>query len=203
MKEVEISKGYSFIKRRETTPTVLGYPSRGAQLNISSFEKNDSIQDRFDVKSYTRIVATEPGNSMSFDVQLPSLMSGSYKISAIFVPTVYNMDDIELLDPDTQEPYVEQLSFDVDVYDDANNKLGSEADISAPSDRVEKVTLFEKFDLPYSYEGLPSGVNSFPRLRFTLQDPQQYDLFTGKYKCLAINIYKIIVEPYREDSTNE
>ena len=195
--------GYSFIKRRETTPTVLGYPSRGAQLNIGSFEKNDSIQDRFDVKSYTRIVATEPGNAMSFDVQLPSLMSGSYKISAIFVPTVYNMDDIELLDPDTQEPYVEQLSFDVDVYDDANNKLASEADISAPSDRVEKVTLFEKFDLPYSYEGLPSGVNSFPRLRFTLQDPQQYDLFTGKYKCLAINIYKIIVEPYREDSTNE
>jgi hypothetical protein len=113
------------------------------------------------------------------------------------------MDDIELLDPDTQEPYVEQLSCDVEILDDAAQKLAAVSDVCAPSDRVEKVTLFEKFDLPYSYEGLPSGVNSFPRLRFTLQDPQQKDLFTGLYKCQAINIYKIIVEPYREDSTNE
>ena len=199
-----VDLAYSFIKRRESNVTVLGTPVRGALVNVGSFLKNDSIIDRFGVKSYTRLVAREPGEAMQFDVQLPALMSGSYKISAIFVPTVYNMDDIELLDPDTQEPYVEQLTFDVAAYDDNATQIGKTmADVAAPSDRVEKIVLFEKFDLPYSYDGLPSGINSFPRLRFTLQSPQQYDRLTGSYKCLAINIYKIIIEPYREDSTNE
>jgi flavin-dependent dehydrogenase len=67
----------------------------------------------------------------------------------------------------------------------------------------KKVVLFEKFDLPYSYEGLPAGINSFPRLKFTLQGPQQKDRRTGAFKCLALNICKIVIEPYREDSTNE
>jgi hypothetical protein len=198
-----VDLAYSFIKRKEANPSVLGSPLRGSNYSIGSFLKNDSIIDRFEIKSYTRVVATEPGNAMSFEVQLPALVSGSYKISALMVPTVYNMDDIELLDPVKQQPYVEQISFDVAVLDDNAKSLASIANVEAPSDRVEKVVLFEKFDLPYSYEGLPAGINSFPRLKFTLQGPQQKDRRTGAFKCLALNICKIVIEPYREDSTNE
>jgi hypothetical protein len=140
---------------------------------------------------------------MDFTTSFPTLEPGTYKVSAIVVPTAYHTLLKESLVDNKGEPYVEQISFDVAILDDNAKSLASSVDVEAPSDRVEKVVLFEKFDLPYSYEGLPAGINSFPRLKFTLQGPQQIDRRTGAFKCLALNICKIVIEPYREDSTNE
>jgi hypothetical protein len=93
---------------------------------------------------------------------------------------------------------VENVNFDVTLLDDATKagtNIAQAKGITAPSDRVEKIVLFEKLDLEYSYDGLPSGVSSFPRLKFSLSSRQ-----TGSAtapKCLALNVYKIIIEPYR------
>jgi hypothetical protein len=61
--------------------------------------------------------------------------------------------------------------------------------------------LFDKFELKHTYAGLPDGIQSFPRLKIGVSA-----LNVGSAtapKCHALNIYKIIVEPYREESTNE
>ncbi|MBO7294325.1 MAG: hypothetical protein J6U65_02775, partial [Bacteroidaceae bacterium] len=195
---------YSYIYRRELTPSILttsnGYPEN---VNLGSY-RNDSIADRFEVNSFTRVEVQTTGKAMDFTVSLPSLMSGSYKISAVLVPTAYHQLYEDGLINNKGVPYVENLTFDVTVVDDATKagtKIAESKGITAPSDRVEKIVLFEKFDLENSYAGLPSGVSSFPRMKFSMSTRQ-----TGSAsapKCMAINLYRIIIEPYREDSTNE
>lgn len=190
-----LDPAYSFIERRETGVTTIGAVTNGyaKSWSLGADDKNDSIADRFDVKNFMRYELTQKGD-LKFQVELPSLKSGKYKIYALLVPTAAH-NGIEL-------DYTEQLSFDVRVYDPADTKAMAMSEVSAPSDRVEKVLLFDELNLEYSYDGLPDGVRSFPYLQFELLTSYQYDN-TGKPLCSAINIAKIIIEPYREESTND
>ena len=200
-----LDPAYTFIERREEGVYPL-HPrdqsgfyqcpgGSGSVVSLTVDDKNDSIIDRFNVKSYTRFEVKNDGQPMTFQIELPSLKSGKYKIYALLVPTVahngYELD------------YTEQLSFDVKVYDPADkSSLTDPITITAPSDRVEKVLLFDNLNLTYSYDGLPAGVRSFPYLQFEILLGHQYDDF-GTHQCEAINIAKIIIEPYREESTND
>ena len=190
-----LDPAYSFIERRETGVTTIGAVTNGyaKSWSLGADDKNDSIADRFDVKNFMRYELTQKGD-LKFQVELPSLKSGKYKIYALLVPTAAH-NGIEL-------DYTEQLSFDVKVFDPADTKAMAMSEVSAPSDRVEKVLLFDELNLEYSYDGLPDGVRSFPYLQFELLTSYQYDN-TGKPLCSAINIAKIIIEPYREESTND
>ena len=190
-----LDPAYSFIERRETGVTTIGAVTNGyaKSWSLGADDKNDSIADRFDVKNFMRYELTQKGD-LKFQVELPSLKSGKYKIYALLVPTAAH-NGIEL-------DYTEQLSFDVKVFDPADTKSMAMSEVSAPSDRVEKVLLFDELKLEYSYDGLPDGVRSFPYLQFELLTSYQYDN-TGKPLCSAINIAKIIIEPYREESTND
>ena len=190
-----LDPAYSFIERRETGVTTIGAVTNGyaKSWSLGADDKNDSIADRFDVKNFMRYELTQKGD-LKFQVELPSLKSGKYKIYALLVPTAAH-NGIEL-------DYTEQLSFDVKVFDPADTKSMAMSEVSAPSDRVEKVLLFDELNLEYSYDGLPDGVRSFPYLQFELLTSYQYDN-TGKPLCSAINIAKIIIEPYREESTND
>ena len=189
---------YSYLERREMNPSILAQTNAYYEnVSLGSY-RNDSIIDPYEVKNFTRVEVQATGKNMDFTISLPSLKSGSYKISAILVPTAYHKLYEEGLVNNKGVPYVESLTFDVTLLDDSS-KAGTNIDktsgITAPSDRVEKIVLFEKLDLEYSYDGLPSGVNSFPRMKFSMTNRQ-----TGSAsapKCLAMNIYKIIIEPYR------
>ena len=199
-----IDPAYSFIERREISPAIL-LTTNAYYENVSIGEfRNDSIVDRFEVKNFMRVEVQSTGKNMDFTINLPALRSGSYKISAVLVPTAYHTLYEEGLVNNKGVPYVEALTFDVTMVDDATKagtNIGQAKGITAPSDRVEKVVLFDKLDLEYSYDGLPSGISSFPRLKFAMSSRQ-----TGSAsapKCMAINIYKIVIEPYRQDSTNE
>ena len=189
---------YSYLKRQELNVNVLAQ-SNAYYENVSLGNyRNDSIIDPYEVKNFTRVEVQSTGKAMEFTVNLPSLKSGSYKVYAILVPTAYHTLYEEGLVNNKGVPYVENLTFDVTVLDDASKagtKIGEAKGITAPSDRVEKVVLFEKLDLEYSYDGLPSGINSFPRLKFSMSSRQTGS--AGSPKCMAMNIYKIIIEPYR------
>ncbi len=195
---------YSHIYRRELTPNILSQTNAYYEyVSLGNF-RNDSIADRFEVKSFTRVEVQATGKSMDFTIDLPALMSGSYKVSAVLVPTAYHTLYEEGLVNNKGVPYVENLTFDVTVLDDATKagtKIAESKGITAPSDRVEKIVLFEKLDLEHSYAGLPSGMISFPRMKFSMTSRQTGS--ASSPKCLAINIYKIVIEPYRQDSTNE
>ena len=192
---------YSFIERRETGISILGTPVNGAISNLAlgTDFKNDSIIDPYDVKNCTRIETTTSGRDMKFQVSLPALKSGRYNVYAILLPSAINVDLDENMD------YTEELSFDVKIFDPATTTtpLVSKSDVTAPSDRVHKVLLVENWNLEYSYDGLPQGTNSFPYLQFEMLASHQVDMYTGAPKCFAMNLYKIVIEPYREDSTNE
>jgi hypothetical protein len=193
-----LDAAYSYIERRELNPSILAQTNAYYEnVSLGSY-RNDSIADRFEVKSFTRIEVQATGKNMDFTISLPSLKSGSYKISAILVPTAYHKLYEEGLVNNKGVPYVENLTFDVTLLDDASKagtNIGKTTGITAPSDRVEKIVLFEKLDLEYSYDGLPSGVNSFPRMKFSMTSRQTGSATSPK--CLAMNIYKIIIEPYR------
>ena len=195
---------YSHIERRELTPSILAQTNAYYEFVSLGSYRNDSIADRFEVKNFTRVEVQATGKNMDFTISLPSLKSGSYKVSAVLVPTAYHTLYEEGLVNNKGVPYVENLTFDVTVLDDANKagtNIAKVAGVTAPSDRVEKIVLFDKLDLEYSYDGLPSGISSFPRMKFSMTSRQTGSATSPK--CLAINIYKIIIEPYREDSTNE
>ncbi len=195
---------YSHIERRELTPSILAQTNAYYEFVSLGSYRNDSIADRFEVKNFTRVEVLATGKNMDFTISLPSLKSGSYKVSAVLVPTAYHTLYEEGLVNNKGVPYVENLTFDVTVLDDANKagtNIAKVTGVTAPSDRVEKIVLFDKLDLEYSYDGLPSGISSFPRMKFSMTSRQTGSATSPK--CLAINIYKIIIEPYREDSTNE
>ena len=65
--------------------------------------------------------------------------------------------------------------------------------VEVNQEKAERITLWENYKFPYTYKGLPSGKNSFPRLRISL--PYSYQR-TGKVK--ALSILSVIVEPVRE-----
>lgn len=201
---------YSFLERRETGISVMGLPSNGVKADygsgpngmvyLSAQIKNDSIIDRFDVKSFQRIEVKNVGTTMKFTIPLPALKSGSYNVYAIVVPSAISKD------LEAEMDFTENISFNARIYADGGEKvLGDPStNISAPSDHVEKVLLFKNFNLEYSYDGLPDGTSSYPCLEFELTGAQQKGRgANGKKYCTALNFYKIIIEPYREDSTNE
>lgn len=192
-----LDPAYSFIERREVGVTTIGSVTNGAAqiYSLGVDDKNEEIADRFDIKSFTRFALTTEGSNLRFSLELPSLKSGKYNIYAILLPTaIYNGLELD---------YTEHLKFDAKVWDPAQTTaLKTSPEIVAPNDRVEKVLLFKGFDLKYSYDGLPSGVRSFPYLEFQMLSDYQYD-DEENLLCQAINIAKIIIEPYREESTND
>lgn len=192
-----LDPAYSFIERREVGITTIGSVTNGAAqiYSLGVDDKNEEIADRFDIKSFTRFALTTEGSNLRFSLELPSLKSGHYKVYALLLPTAIH-NGLEL-------DYTEHLKFDAKVWDPAQKSaMATSAEIVAPNDRVEKVLLFDDLHLEYSYDGLPSGVRSFPYLEFQMLSDYQYS-DDKKLLCQAINIAKIIIEPYREESTND
>ena len=205
--EYQIDPAYSFIEREET-----GFQSTALttcsfeDMQLSEATRNDSlIAGLKDIENVRRYVTTNAGKPFSVDLRLPALYSGTYKISAILVPTAASkyLQEMFLVNK-AGKPYDEDIKIDVSIHDDlskAGNQLASAKNISIPTDSVQKVVLFDKFELKHTYAGLPDGIQSFPRLKIGVSA-----LNVGSAtapKCHALNIYKIIVEPYREESTNE
>ena len=203
--EYHVDPAYSFIEKQDLsflTSTSMA-ACNSEHVSLTKDYRNDSIVGAEDVESFTRFKRTGTGK-YSFDLKLPALASGLYKISAIMVPTAaHTLYEAELVN-NKQEPYVEQIKFTAYVLDDSSKEgkaLAKSSKIEVPSDAVTKVVLFEKFNLVNSYKDLPQELESFPRLKFEVGTN---DAGTkAKPKCEALNIYKIIIEPYREESANE
>lgn len=191
---------YSFLQRYEVGINVLGPGTNAAYRTwaLSTDVKNDStVVDPWKIKSFIRVSPATPNRDMDFQLMLPALKSGRYKVYAIILPTAIHSDLGENM------KYTEKLTFDVTIFDDSAKELINRKGVTAPNDSVKKVVLFDDWTLEHSYDGLPEGTNSFPYLKIQLPKAYQQDRRTGKTLCEGINLYKIVIEPYREDSTNE
>lgn len=132
------------------------------------------------------------GNSqLNIDFKLNNILSTKYKISIILVPNRANINNIRT--DNDGNPIVENPQFNVQIRDDKGNTIGKAvSNVSVDQDKAEKKVIWEDFEFPYAYAGLPTGYESFPVLRVSMSYAQQ-----RKGNCKALSIAKVILEPVR------
>ena len=188
---------YSFIQKRNinglNTSQVTGSTSEQAQY-VTLDNENQNAEVNVDVLGADNFYYYFPvsGNSqLNIDFKLNYVLSTKYKISIVLLPNRVNINNIRTEDDGTV--IEEKPVFDVQIRDDKGSVIGKAVkNVSVDQDKVEKKVLWEAFEFPYAYFGLPSGYESFPVLRVSMSYAQQ-----RKGKCKALSIAKVILEPVR------
>lgn len=188
---------YSFIQKMNinghNTSQVTGSTSEQAQY-VTLDKENQNAEVNVDALGADNFYYYFPvsGNSqLNIDFKLNNVLSTKYKISIVLLPNRVNINNIRTEDDGTI--IEEKPVFDVQIRDDKGSMIGKAVkNVSVDQDKVEKKVLWEAFEFPYAYFGLPSGYESFPVLRISMSYAQQ-----RKGKCKALSIAKVILEPVR------
>lgn len=188
---------YSFIQKMNinghNTSQVTGSTSEQAQY-VTLDKENQNAEVNVDALGADNFYYYFPvsGNSqLNIDFKLNNVLSTKYKISIVLLPNRVNINNIRTEDDGTV--IEEKPVFDVQIRDDKGAVIGKAVkNVSVDQDKVEKKVLWEAFEFPYAYFGLPSGYESFPVLRVSMSYAQQ-----RKGKCKALSIAKVILEPVR------
>lgn len=188
---------YSFIQKMNingrNTSQVTGSTSEQAQY-VTLDNENQNAEVNVDVLGADNFYYYFPvsGNSqLNIDFKLNNVLSTKYKISIVLLPNRVNINNIRAEEDGTI--IEEKPVFDVQIRDDKGSVIGKAVkNVSVDQDKVEKKVLWEAFEFPYAYFGLPSGYESFPVLRVSMSYAQQ-----RKGKCKALSIAKVILEPVR------
>lgn len=188
---------YSFIRKMNinghNTSQVTGSTSEQAQY-VTLDKENQNAEVNVDVLGADNFYYYFPvsGNSqLNIDFKLNNVLSTKYKISIVLLPNRVNIYNKRTEEDGTV--IEEKPVFDVQIRDDKGSVIGKPVkNVSVDQDKVEKKVLWEAFEFPYAYFGLPSGYESFPVLRISMSYAQQ-----RKGKCKALSIAKVILEPVR------
>lgn len=188
---------YSFIQKMNinghNTSQVTGSTSEQAQY-VTLDKENQNAEVNVDALGADNFYYYFPvsGNSqLNIDFKLNNVLSTKYKISIVLLPNRVNINNIRTEEDGTI--IEEKPVFDVQIRDDKGSVIGKAVkNVSVDQDKVEKKVLWEAFEFPYAYFGLPSGYESFPVLRVSMSYAQQ-----RKGKCKALSIAKVILEPVR------
>lgn len=188
---------YSFIQKMNinghNTSQITGSTSEQAQY-VTLDKENQNAEVNVDALGADNFYYYFPvsGNSqLNIDFKLNNVLSTKYKISIVLLPNRVNINNIRTEEDGTV--IEEKPVFDVQIRDDKGAVIGKAVkNVSVDQDKVEKKVLWEAFEFPYAYFGLPSGYESFPVLRVSMSYAQQ-----RKGKCKALSIAKVILEPVR------
>lgn len=156
--------------------------------------------------SYVRFQIDNIQSEMVVNLRLPQVFSTRYEVELVMVPskTDLNFGDVE----------DERVIFTAKVVDDEGKELefvdeNGNATKSITIDQEEKdaksnpqfdqskvntIKLGKYIDFPKCYAGLPSGIDSFPRLVLTMPKKKRSD---KKIRCSALNIVSLVLKPYR------
>lgn len=188
---------YSFIQKMNinghNTSQVTGSTSEQAQYVILNNEnQNAEVNvDALGVDNFYYYFPVSGNSQLNIDFKLNNVLSTKYKISIVLLPNRVNINNIRAEEDGTI--IEEKPVFDVQIRDDKGSMIGKAVkNVSVDQDKVEKKVLWEAFEFPYAYFGLPSGYESFPVLRVSMSYAQQ-----RKGKCKALSIAKVILEPVR------
>lgn len=189
--------GYSFIQKininGHNTAQVTGSTSEQAQyVTLDNENQNAEVNvDALGVDNFYYYFPVSGNSQLNIDFKLNRVISTKYKISIVLLPNRVNINNIRTEDDGTI--IEEKPVFDVQIRDDKGSVIGKAVkNVSVDQDKVEKKVLWEEFEFPYAYYGLPSGYESFPVLRISMSYAQQ-----RKGKCKALSIAKVILEPVR------
>lgn len=188
---------YSFIQKininGRNTAQVTGSTSEQAQyVTLDNENQNAEVNvDALGVDNFYYYFPVSGNSQLNIDFKLNRVISTKYKISIVLLPNRVNINNIRTEDDGTI--IEEKPVFDVQIRDDKGSVIGKPVkNVSVDQDKVEKKVLWEAFEFPYAYYGLPSGYESFPVLRVSMSYAQQ-----RKGKCKALSIAKVILEPVR------
>lgn len=188
---------YSFIQKMNiygrNTAQITGSTSEQAQyVSLDNENQNAEVNvDALGVDNNYYYFPVSGNSQLSIDFKLNNVLSTKYKISIVLLPNRVNINNIRTEDDGTV--IEEKPVFDVQIRDDKGAVIGKAVkNVSVDQDKVEKKVLWEAFEFPYAYFGLPSGYESFPVLRVSMSYAQQ-----RKGKCKALSIAKVILEPVR------
>lgn len=188
---------YSFIQKMNinghNTSQVTGSTSEQAQyVTLNNENQNAEVNvDALGVDNFYYYFPVSGNSQLNIDFKLNNVLSTKYKISVVLLPNRVNINNIRAEEDGTI--IEEKPVFDVQIRDDKGSVIGKAVkNVSVDQDKVEKKVLWEAFEFPYAYFGLPSGYESFPVLRVSMSYAQQ-----RKGKCKALSIAKVILEPVR------
>lgn len=188
---------YSFIQKMNingrNTAQVTGSTSEQAQyVTLNNENQNAEVNvDALGVDNFYYYFPVSGNSQLNIDFKLNNVLSTKYKISIVLLPNRVNINNIRAEEDGTI--IEEKPVFDVQIRDDKGSVIGKAVkNVSVDQDKVEKKVLWEAFEFPYAYFGLPSGYESFPVLRVSMSYAQQ-----RKGKCKALSIAKVILEPVR------
>lgn len=188
---------YSFIQKMNinghNTSQVTGSTSEQAQyVTLNNENQNAEVNvDALGVDNFYYYFPVSGNSQLNINFKLNNVLSTKYKISIVLLPNRVNINNIRAEEDGTI--IEEKPVFDVQIRDDKGSMIGKAVkNVSVDQDKVEKKVLWEAFEFPYAYFGLPSGYESFPVLRISMSYAQQ-----RKGKCKALSIAKVILEPVR------
>lgn len=188
---------YSFIQKininGRNTAQVTGSTSEQAQyVTLNNENQNAEVNvDALGVDNFYYYFPVSGNSQLNIDFKLNRVISTKYKISIVLLPNRVNINNIRAEEDGTI--IEEKPVFDVQIRDDKGSVIGKAVkNVSVDQNKVEKKVLWEAFEFPYAYYGLPSGYESFPVLRISMSYVQQ-----RKGKCKALSIAKVILEPVR------
>lgn len=188
---------YSFIQKMNiygrNTAQITGSTSEQAQyVSLDNENQNAEVNvDALGVDNNYYYFPVSGNSQLNIDFKLNNVLSTKYKISIVLLPNRVNINNIRAEEDGTI--IEEKPVFDVQIRDDKGSVIGKAVkNVSVDQDKVEKKVLWEAFEFPYAYFGLPSGYESFPVLRVSMSYAQQ-----RKGKCKALSIAKVILEPVR------
>lgn len=188
---------YSFIQKininGRNTAQVTGSTSEQAQyVTLDNENQNAEVNvDALGVDNFYYYFPVSGNSQLNIEFKLNRVISTKYKISIVLLPNRVNINNIRTEDDGTI--IEENPVFDVQIRDDKGSVIGKAVkNVSVDQNKVEKKVLWEAFEFPYAYYGLPSGYESFPVLRISMSYAQQ-----RKGKCKALSIAKVILEPVR------
>ncbi len=188
---------YSFIQKininGRNTAQVTGSTSEQAQyVTLDNENQNAEVNvDALGVDNFYYYFPVSGNSQLNVDFKLNRVISTKYKISIVLLPNRVNINNIRAEEDGTI--IEEKPVFDVQIRDDKGSVIGKAVkNVSVDQNKVEKKVLWEAFEFPYAYYGLPSGYESFPVLRISMSYAQQ-----RKGKCKALSIAKVILEPVR------
>lgn len=188
---------YSFIQKininGRNTAQVTGSTSEQAQyVTLNNENQNAEVNvDALGVDNFYYYFPVSGNSQLNIDFKLNRVISTKYKISIVLLPNRVNINNIRTEEDGTV--IEEKPVFDVQIRDDKGSVIGKAVkNVSVDQNKVEKKVLWEEFEFPYAYYGLPSGYESFPVLRISMSYAQQ-----RKGKCKALSIAKVILEPVR------
>lgn len=188
---------YSFIQKininGRNTAQVTGSTSEQAQyVTLNNENQNAEVNvDALGVDNFYYYFPVSGNSQLNIDFKLNNVLSTKYKISIVLLPNRVNINNIRTEEDGTV--IEEEPVFDVQIRDDKGSVIGKAVkNVSVDQNKVEKKVLWEEFEFPYAYYGLPSGYESFPVLRISMSYAQQ-----RKGKCKALSIAKVILEPVR------